>query len=64
MIGMNKLKSKTYSYCSDSAGCGQRQVPMDCENVHSGGSAPQKKLEEAHDLSSLSDWFDEMTEDE
>lgn len=60
---MNRVK--THSYCSDSAGCGQRQVPMDCENVHSEDSgAPQKQPEEEHDLSSLNDWLDEMTEDE
>jgi hypothetical protein len=64
-MSMNKSEVKTYSYYFDLAGCGQRQVPMDCENVHSGDSeAPQKQPEEVHDLSSLSDWFDEMTEDE
>lgn len=62
---------KTYSYCFDLADCGQRQVPMDCENVHSGDSedsedsgVPQMQPEEVHDLSSLNDWFYEMTEDE
>lgn len=62
---MNRSQGLTYSYCSDSAGCGQHQVLMDCENVHSEDSgAPQKQPEEAHDLSSLNDWVDEMTEDE
>jgi hypothetical protein len=37
---------------------------MDCENVHSEDSgAPQKQPEEAHDLSSLNDWVDEMTDE-
>lgn len=66
-MDLNKSEVKTYSYCFDLAGCGQRQVPMDCENVHFGdfgdSGAPQKQPEEVHDLSSLSDWFDEMTDE-